>query len=43
MFYSIRKQYIIDEANPTDSQVQEYETSHEQRTNTTQETSTIDF
>lgn len=43
MFYSIRKQYIIDEANPTDSQVQEYETGHEQRTNTTQETSTIHF
>lgn len=28
MFYSIRKQYIIDEANVTNSQVQEYVTSH---------------
>lgn len=27
MFYSIRKQYIIDEANLTNSQVQEYVTS----------------
>lgn len=47
MFYSIRKQYIIEESSPTNSQVPEYcNKSCEQITNNIQETfalSDMDF